>query len=140
MSLESGECTLLVELSNQPCVLTKFGSDILFSNQKKASVWQLKQNGDIRVFAGSNREEGSVDGLAKDCRFKHSICICTEFESVVYICDAQANLVKICNKMTECSKFLKGISALYDAFSVDSKGARYEIKSADKALLLVRQR
>lgn len=42
--------------------------------------------------------------------------------------------------MTECSKFLKGIGALYDAFSVESKGARYEIKSADEALLLVRQR
>ena len=26
LTLESGECTMLVELSNQPCVLTKFGS------------------------------------------------------------------------------------------------------------------
>ena len=36
MSLESGEGMLLVELSNQPCVLTKFGLDILFTNQKKS--------------------------------------------------------------------------------------------------------
>ena len=41
--------------------------------------------------------------------------------------------------MTERSKFLKGIGALYDAFSVHSKGATYKIKSADEALLLVRQ-
>ena len=139
LSLASGECVLLVDLSAQPCTLTKFGSDILFTNQKRASVWQLKQSGEVRIFAGSDREEGSVDGLAKNSRFKQPIGICTEFDSVVYICDAQANSIKICSKMTECSKFLKGIGALYDAFSVHSKGATYKIKSADEALLLVRQ-
>ena len=100
LSLESGECMLLVGLSDQPSVLTKFGSDILFANQKRASVWQLKQSGDVRVFAGSDTEEGSVDGLAKNCRFKQPMGICTEFDSVVYICDAQANSNKICSKMT----------------------------------------
>lgn len=130
---------LLVGLSDQPSVLTKFGLDILFANQKRASVWQLKQSGDVRVFAGPDTEEGSVDGLAKNCRFKQPMGICTEFDSVVYICDAQANSIKICSKMTECSKFLKGIGSLYGAFSVHSKGATYKIKSADEALLLVRQ-
>lgn len=139
VSLESGECMLLVELSNQPCVLTKFGTGILFTNQKRASVWQLSPRGDVRVFAGSDSEEGSVDGLAKNCRLKQPIGICTEFDSVVYICDAQTNSIKIFSKLTECSHFLKGIGALYDAFSVHSKGATYKIKSADEALSLVRQ-
>ena len=89
---------LLVELLNQPCVLTKFGTGILFTNQKRASVWQLNPRGDVRVFARSDSEEGSVDGLAKNCRLKQPIGICTEFDSVMYICDAQTNSIKICSR------------------------------------------
>ena len=29
-------------------------------------MWPLKESGDVHVFAGSDREEGSVDGLAKN--------------------------------------------------------------------------
>lgn len=76
---------LMVELLNQPCVLTRFASDILFTTQKKVSVWQLTQSGDLRVFAGSDSEEGSVDGPAKKCRFKHPIGICTEFVSFTFV-------------------------------------------------------
>ena len=43
-------------------MLTRFGSEILFSNQKRASVWKIKTNGEVEVFAGCEREEGSVDG------------------------------------------------------------------------------
>lgn len=78
------------------------------------------QSGDLHVFAVSDSEEGSVGGLAKNCRFKQPIGICTEFDSVVCICDAQTNSIMKCSKMTECSQFLKGIGALYDAFSVHS--------------------
>ena len=79
------------------------------------------------MFAGSDSEEGSVDGPAKDCRFKQPIGICTEFNSVVYICDAQTNSIKICSKMTECSQFLKGI------------GETYKVKSVDEAISFVCQ-
>ena len=75
----------MVELLNQSCVLTRFTSDILFTNQKKASVWQLTQSGDLHVFVGCDSEEGSVDGPAKNCRFKQPIGICTEIDSVVYV-------------------------------------------------------
>ena len=103
-------------------------------------MWQLSPRGDVRVFAGSDSEEGSVDGLAKNCRLKQPIGICTELDSVIYIWDAQTNSIKICSKLTECSHFLKGIGALYDdAFSVHSKDATYKIKSADEALSLVHQ-
>ena len=135
VSLESGECMLMVELLNQPCVLTRFASDVLFTNQKKASVWQLTQSGDLHAFAGSDSEEDSVDGPAKNCRFKQPIGICTEF----HICDAQTNSIKICSKMTECSQFLKGIGALYDAFSMHSRGETYKVKSVDEAISFVCQ-
>lgn len=42
ISLESGECRLLVELVDMPCVQTRFGSDVLFTNQKMSPVSHLK--------------------------------------------------------------------------------------------------
>lgn len=62
VSLQTAECNTVVQLSNEPCMLTRFGSEILFSNQKRASVWKTKTNGEVEVFAGCEREEGSVDG------------------------------------------------------------------------------
>ena len=91
------------------------------------------------MFAGSTREEGSIDGLANNCTFKQPMGICTEFDSVVYVCDAQTNSIKICSKVTECALFLNAIGALYDAFCVHSKGSAYTVKSSDEALLLVHQ-
>ena len=37
INLETCECRLVVELDDQPCVLTRFGTDVLYTNQKKAS-------------------------------------------------------------------------------------------------------
>ena len=38
INLETCQTSLVVELDNQPCVLTSFGTDILYTNQKKASI------------------------------------------------------------------------------------------------------
>ena len=55
-------------------------------------MWQLSPRGDVRVFAGSHSEEGSVDGLAKNCRLKQPIGICTELDSVIHLgCSDQFN-------------------------------------------------
>ncbi|KAJ7383334.1 hypothetical protein OS493_028882 [Desmophyllum pertusum] len=139
VSLETVECTVVVQLKDQPCILTSFGSQILFSNQKRASVWKIKTDGQVEVFAGCEREEGSVDGKVKECRFRQPMGICTEFDSVIYICDAQTNSIKICTKMVECADFLKSIGQLFDAFSIHSRGASYTVKSADEVLSLVHQ-
>ena len=66
VSLQTAECNTVVPLSDEPCMLTRFGSEILFSNQKQASVWKTKTNGEVEVFAGCEREEGSVDGKVKE--------------------------------------------------------------------------
>lgn len=139
INAENGECRLLVRLLNQPCVLTKFGSDVLFTNEKKSSVWHLKASGELDVFAGSDNEEGSIDGLVKNYRLKQPIGICTEFDSVVYLCDAKTNSIKLCSKVTECADFLNAIGSLYDAFSVHSKGSPYTVKSSVEAITLVRE-
>ena len=41
-----------------------------------------KKNGEVKVFAGCKREEGSVDGKVQDWRFRQPMDICTESESV----------------------------------------------------------
>ena len=51
-------------------MLARFGSQIKFSNQKRASVWKIRSDGEVEVFAGCEREEGSIDGKVKDCRFR----------------------------------------------------------------------
>ena len=62
-TVESCEYRLVVELTNQPCVQTSFGKDVLYTNQTKVSVWQLGDNGNVLcLFAGSDKEEGSNNG------------------------------------------------------------------------------
>ena len=65
--------------------------------------------------------------------------ICTEFGSVVHVCDAQKNSIKICTKLKECFQFLKAIGCLYETFSVHNKGARHTVKSVEEAIGLVKQ-
>ena len=102
-------------------------------------MWKTKTNGEVEVFAGCEREEGGVDGKVKDCRFQQPMRLCTEYESIIYICDAQTNSLKICTKIVECAEFLNSIGQLYDAFSIHCMGATYPVKSADEALSLVHQ-
>ena len=97
---------------------TRFGSDVLFTNQKKSSVWHLKPCGELDLFAGSDKEEGIVDGPIKTCRFKQPMGICTEFDSVVYVCDAQANSLMVCTEVKQCSLFLNAMGSLYNAFNI----------------------
>ena len=126
-------------LDDQPCVLTSFGTEILYTHQRKTSVWQLNSDGgDLRLFAGSENEDGSTDGPVTASPFKQPVGICREFGSVVYVCDAQTNSIKICTKL-KGARFLKAIGCLYKAFSVHNKGGRYTVKSAEEAIGLVKQ-
>ena len=135
MDLETCQSRLVLALDDQPCVLTGFGTEILYTNQKKASVSQLNgDGGDLCLFTGSENEDGSSDGPVKASHFKQPVGICTEFGSVVYVCDAQTNSVKICTKLKECAQFLKAIGCLYKAFSVHNT-----VKSEEEAIGLVEQ-
>ena len=69
-------------------------------------MWKVKTDGEVEVFAGSEREKGSVNRKEKDCRFQQPMGICTGSENVIYICDAQTNSIRICTKMVECAEFL----------------------------------
>lgn len=140
VNLETCETRLILELEDQPCSLTRFGTSILYTNHKKASIWEISGNGEeLRLFAGSGEEDGNSDGPVKESRFKQPVGVCTEFESVVYVCDAQTNSIKICTKVHNCAHFLKAVGCLYEAFSVHNKGAHYTLKSAEEAIHLVGQ-
>ena len=129
-----------MKLDDEPCVLTRFSTDVLFTNQKKSSIWQLSGNGkELRLFAGSDKEDGNIDGPIKECRFKQPVGICTEFDGVVYVRDAQTNSIKMCTKLKECAHFLSAIGCLCEAFSVHLKGAQYTVKTGEEAIGLVRK-
>ena len=49
-------------------------------------MWVLRQCGESEKIVGA--KEGSVDSPAESCRFKQLLGICTEFDSVVNVCDA----------------------------------------------------
>ena len=106
------------------------------SNQSaKFSVWRLQSTGDVKVFAG--KEESLLDGPVKTCRFRQPTGIATEFNSVVYVCDAQTNCIKLLSRMYYCARFLRAIGALYEAFSIHNKAALYETKTTSEAIDLV---
>ena len=136
MDLTTTQHSLILAAPNDPRKLTKFGPDLLFTNQKSCSVWKLRSTGEADVFAG--KEEGSLDGPKTTSCFKQPMGIATEFDSVVYLCDAQTNSIKLLSKMNHCAKFLRAIGAIYEAFSVHSKGALYEKKTAEEVIDLVR--
>jgi hypothetical protein len=49
----------IIRAPNDPCILAKFGSDLLYTNQESCSaVWRLQSTGDVEVFA--RKEEGSL--------------------------------------------------------------------------------
>ena len=45
IDLETYQSMLVMALDHQPCVLLSFGTEILYTNQRKASVWQLNGDG-----------------------------------------------------------------------------------------------
>ena len=67
------------------------------------------------------------------------MAICTEFDSVVYVCDVQAYSLTVCTEVKQCSLFLNAMGSLYNAFSVHTKGSTYTVKTPDEALILVQQ-
>ena len=61
------------------------------------------------------------------------IGICVEFDSVVYIYDAQSNSLKIITPFSETVRFLNSVGKLYDAFAVHKKGQSPQLKTLSEA-------
>ena len=80
-----------------------------------------------------------MDGRAENCAFKQPIAVCSEFQKVIYLCDAQTNSIKILTPLSETVNFLRALGKLYGAFSVHRKGQLYTLKSSTEAISLVTQ-
>ena len=107
-----------------------------FNPYSTISLWDGQ---DAAIFAGCPNQEGSLDAKAKDCRFHQPVGICTKWESVAYICEAQTTSIKIWTRFVEYARFLNSIGKLFDAFSVDNKGATYTVESVNEPISLVDQ-
>ena len=79
---------------NARCTVVPFQTGILLTDQVAASLIKIDVQGRIQMFAGTG-VEGSRDGLVSKSQFQQPVGLCVEFDSVVYVCDAQSNLLKI---------------------------------------------
>ena len=121
IELASCKSQVVYKSQNALCTVAPFQRGILLTDQEEASLFKIDEEGTVQLFAGT-KVEGSQDGPVLECQFKKPIGICVEFDSVVYICDAQSNSLKIITPLSETARFLKSVGKLYDAFSVHKKG------------------
>ena len=81
-----------------------FQTGILLTDQAAASLSKIDVQGRIQMFAGTGIE-GSRDGLVPECQFQQPVGLCVEFDSFVYVCDAQSNSLKIITSISETVRF-----------------------------------
>ena len=126
VSLETNMPVVIYEGNCKGCCLAPFeNGGALFADQHRSSIYTIRDNNEISAFAGTG-VRGSQDGPAGTCQFQQPIAICTELDSVAYVCDAQTSSIKIITQVKETAKFLQGAGKLYEAFSVHNKGERYQ--------------
>jgi len=63
--------------------------------------------------------------------------IATEFDRVVYVCDAQVKSIKLMSRMNHFAKILRVVGTIYEAFCFHNKGASYKTKTTEEAIGLV---
>ena len=90
LDLASYESQIVYKSRNARCTVVPFQTGILLTDQVAASLFKIDVQGRIQMFAGTGIE-GSRDGLASECQFQQPVGLCVEFDSVVYVCDAQSN-------------------------------------------------
>lgn len=126
--LESHQCHAVYRSNHATCTVVPFKNGALFTDQQKATLYQIDEEENIHIFAGSETE-GSLDGLVAECKFKQPMGIAVEFDNVVYMCDPQSNCVKVMTPLSQTAKFLSAIGRLYDAFSVHKKGQSVQTRT-----------
>ena len=121
IELASCESQVIYKAQNARCTVAPFQNGIILTDQVAASLFKIDGDGNVQIFAGT-KVEGSQDGPVLECQFKQPTGICVEFDSVVYVCDAQSNSLKIITPLSETARFLNSVGKLYNAFSVHKKG------------------
>ena len=122
IKLASCKSQVVYNSQNARCTVAPFQRGILtaFTDPEEASLLKIDEDGRVQIFART-KVEGSQDGPVLECQFKQPTGICVEFDSVVCICYAQSNSLKIIMLLSETARFLKSVGKLYDAFSVSEE-------------------
>ena len=138
--LESKTKTVIVDTKGKECnyCVARYDDGVLYTDPLAHKVMQIHADHTLSTFAGDGHE-GSLDGAARSCNFYQPQSLCVEFGNVVYVCDTQANCIKLISPMKETAAFLSAIGKLYLAFSVHGKGEKYDLKSLDEATQLVNE-
>lgn len=138
VDLQSHAHHMIYNSQNAKCTVIAFKKGILFTDQQRATLYQIDEHENIEKFGGGE-VEGCQDGPVAECKFKQPVGACVEFDNVVYVCDAQSNSVKIVTPLCETAKFLNALGYLYDAFSVHKKGQRVPLRTLAQAVEKVGQ-
>lgn len=72
--LESHQCHAVYRSNHAKCTVVPFKNGALFTDQQKATLYQIDEEENIHIFAGSETE-GSLDGLVAECKFKQPMGI-----------------------------------------------------------------
>ena len=94
LDLASHQSQIVYKSQNARCTVVPFQTGILLTDQVAARLFKIDVQGRLQMFAGTG-VEGSRDGLVSECQFQQPVGLCVEFYSVVYVCDAQSNSLKI---------------------------------------------
>ena len=137
LDLASHQSQIVYKSQNERCTVVPFQTGILLTDQVAASLFKIDVQGRLQMFAGTG-VEGSRDGLVSECQFQQPVGLCVEFDSVVYVCDAQSNSLKIITPISETVRFLKAVGNLYEAFSVHKKGQSPPLRTLPEAVEKVR--
>ena len=111
----------------RPHTLAPYGDGFVVSDPERHCVlkWSSCEKR-VDVFTGDGTP-GSNDGIATKCIFFQPLGICSEFNSVVYICDTQTSCIKVFTTLKKTAEFLRGIGELFSAFSIHEKHHTYDL-------------
>ena len=138
VSLKIVECKAVVQLNDEPCMLTSFGSQVLFTNQNRASVRKIKAGAETDVFAGCERGEGSVDGkriAGFNNRWAFEWNLKVSFPSVM----PKQIPSRYALTWPSVLNFLTPSVSFFYTFPIHKKGVTWSVKSVDESLSLVHQ-
>ena len=119
--------------------LAPYKGGILFTDITGRVVrYYNPETNSISIFAG-NGANRHKEGLVEDSSFCLPCGIAVEFDSIVYVTDIDSNRVNMITSMSGTSEFLNAVGSLYDAFSIHTKGMKYDLQTLQEAYNLSKQ-
>ena len=130
IELASYESQVVFKSQRARCTVAPYQRGILFTDQVQASSRWVGRI-EFRYLLEPRLKEAKIVLLWNVNWSTNRLCV--EFDSVVYIYDAQSNSLKIITPFSETGRFLNSVGKLYDAFAVHKKGQSPQLKTLSEA-------